>query len=94
MKKDPKLKEAAFTTKELLESIMTYLSRCVNEGMLDLNAEHYNRLLDLMSETDLVDSWNELDEVITRAKILEIDVAAWASSHGRTSVSLPWPKKK
>ena len=61
--------------------------------MIDADDNYYNELLGLMDETHIAESWDELDEVITKAKTLEIDVAAWLSGHGRTSISLPWPKK-
>lgn len=78
---------------ENLQAIQLNLSRCIDEGMVDLGDEYYNELLVLMDETSLSKTWDELLEVITKAKVLEVDVAAWLSGHGRTSISLPWPRK-
>jgi len=75
-----------------LNAIQLNLTRCVSEGMLDYQDAYYNELSDLIDETDLCKSWDELIEVITKGKTLEIDVAAWLSGHGQNSISLPWPK--
>lgn len=85
--------QAKSTTLENLEVIQTNLVRSVGEGMIDLEDTYYNEILGLITEADIVDTWEELMEVITRAKTLEIDVAAWLARHGRTTVSLPWPKR-
>lgn len=78
---------------ENLEQIQASLNRCTDEGMIDTDSTYYNELLGLMDETHIAATWEELEEVIAKAKTLEIDVAAWLSGHGRTSLSLPWPKK-
>lgn len=95
MGRDPKLLaflEAKGDTIENLRAIQTSLSRCIDEGMLDLEDQYYNELLTLIDETFLSHTWDELEEVIAKAKILEVDVAVWLSGHGRTSISLPWPR--
>jgi hypothetical protein len=95
MTKDPKIiafLEARGDTVENLEAVELSLSRCRDEGMIDLEDAYYNELLALIDEATLAETWDELMEVVTKAKTLEIDVAAWLSSHGRTSISLPWPK--
>lgn len=84
--------EARGDTVENLEAIKLSLSRCMDEGMIDLEDTYYNELLALIDEATLSKTWDELMEVITKAKTLEIDVAVWLSNHGRTSISLPWPK--
>ncbi len=85
--------QAKSTTLENLEVIQTSLIRCVGEGMIDLEDTYYNEILGLIEEAEIVDTWDELMEVITHAKTLENDVAAWLSVHGRTTVSLPWPRR-
>lgn len=96
MAKDPKIiafLEARGDTVENLEAIKLSLSRCMDEGMIDLEDAYYNELLALIDEATLSETWDELMEVIAKAKTLEIDVAVWLSNHGRTSISLPWPKQ-
>ena len=95
MVKDPHLLEfleARGDAVENLKAIQLSLSRCVDEGMADSNDEYYNQLLVLVDEASISETWDELMEVVSQAKILEIDVAAWLSGHGRTSISLPWPR--
>lgn len=76
-----------------LEDLRMNLIRCVDEGMIDLENEFYNELLGLIDETHIADEWNDIDEVIAKAKTLEIDVAAWLARHGRSGISYTWPKK-
>lgn len=92
MVKDRRFGEAKSETIGNLISIRKNLSRSIEEGMLDPQADHYNELLLLEDEADISKTWDELMEVITKAKILEVEVAAWLSGHGRTSVSFPWPR--
>ena len=87
------LLEAKGDAVENLDAIKLNLTRCVSQGMIDSNDDYYNQLLVLIDEANLSETWNELEEVISRAKILEIDVAVWLSGHGQTSISLPWPRK-
>lgn len=94
MANDLAFPQAKSITVENLEMIQTSLLRCVDEGMIDLEDTYYNEILGLIDEAYLVDTWDELMEVIVRAKTLENDVAAWLSMHGRTTVSFPWPKRK
>ena len=95
MAKDPKILEfleAKGDTVSNLKAIQMNLSRCVDEGMIDLEDAYYNALISLIDEASLSKTWEELMEVISQAKILEVDVAAWMAGHGQTSISLPWPK--
>lgn len=78
-------------TKENLEAIKLILDECVNEGMLDTDAHFYNEILDFLSEAHLAKSFPELQEVISQAKLLEMDIDAWLSRKGRTTLSLEWP---
>lgn len=95
MAKDPKILEfleARGDTADNIKAIMVNMTRCVDDGYIDLEDIFYNQLLALLDETDISENWDELEEVISKAKTLEIDVAAWLASHGQTSVSLPWPR--
>ena len=93
MAKAPEFIEAKEDVAENLEAIQLSLIRCVDEGMIDLEDFLYNEVLDLLEDARIVDTWDELMEIVARAKTLEIDVAAWLARHGRNSVSLPWPKR-
>jgi len=93
MVKDRALAGARDAVLENLDAIRVALDSCVQEGMIDTDNAYYNQILDLIDETTVLKSWDELEEVIAKAKTLEADVAGWLSYHGRTSVSLPWPKK-
>jgi hypothetical protein len=93
MAKDAQFVEAKEDVVENLEAIQLSLSRCVDEGMVDLGDSYYNQLLALIDDARIVSTWDELMEIVTLAKTLEVDVAGWLSFHGRTSISLPWPRK-
>lgn len=92
MAKNPQLILAKQTVFENLEAIQTSLNRCVEEGMIDLENEYYNEVLGLLEDARTAESLDELREAIVRAKTLEIDIAAWMSRHGRTTLSFAWPK--
>ncbi len=87
-----KFVQAKEDTVENLEAIKESLNRCIDEGMIDEDDAYYNEILDLIDDAHIVDTWDELAEIITKSKTLEVDIAAWLSFHGRTSVALPWPK--
>lgn len=92
MAKDLEFLKAKGNAVENLKAIQLNLTRCVDEGMIDLEDTYYNELISLIDEASLSKNWPELMEVVAKAKILEIDVAAWLSGHGQTSISLPWPR--
>lgn len=92
MARDLDFLKAKGDTVENLQAIRLNLSRCIDEGMIDLEDMYYNQVLSLIDEASLSKSWDELMEVVTKAKTLEIDVAAWLAGHGQTSLSLPWPR--
>lgn len=85
--------EAKETVEENLEAIRLTLVRCIEDGMIDSEDVYYNELIDLLDEASVCETWEALEEVVSQAKTLEIDVASWLSLHGRTSMSLPWPQK-
>lgn len=77
---------------ENLEAIELNLVQCSDEKMLDFQNIYYTQIVDLIEETKSCSSWADLSEIISKAKTLELDVANWLARHGKTSVSLPWPK--
>ena len=95
MGKDPHILEfleARGDTVENLKAIIINLQRCVDDGMIDLEDSYYNELLTLIDDATISNNWLELEEVISKAKTLEIDVAVFLANHGQTSISLPWPR--
>lgn len=93
MAKDALFSEARKIVVHNLEAIQRSLVRCVEEGMLDPDSYFYNELLGFLADASIVKGWDELMEVVAKAKILEVDIAAWMSMKGRASLSLPWPKQ-
>ena len=75
-----------------LKAVRENLNRCVDEGMIDFEDEMYNQLLGLLDEVSVSTAWAELEEVIIKGKVLEVDVATFLANHGQTSISLPWPQ--
>lgn len=91
MKKDPLFKQATQSVIDNLQALQQRLNRCINEGMLDEGNAYYNELLDLVDDADIVKTWDELNEIITRAKTIEVDIDAWISIRGGTTISMLWP---
>lgn len=89
--KDHAIERARTEILENLESIQISLIRCVDEGMVDLGNERYNEILGLIEEAHLANNRDDLQEVITRSRAFERDIAAWLARRGRTTVSMAWP---
>ena len=92
MAKDLQFIESRGDIVENLEAIEINLVQCSDEKMFEFQNIYYNQIVDLIEETRNAATWSELSEIISKAKILEIDIANWLARHGRTSLSLPWPK--
>jgi hypothetical protein len=93
MAKDHQLNLAKQAVFQNLEDIQVSLGRSVEEGMVDLDDDYYNEVLGLLEDARTAENWDELMEAIVRAKTLEMDIAAWMSMRGRTTVSYSWPKR-
>ncbi len=93
MAKDSDLWEAKKAAHDNLETLRIYLVNCVDDGMIDLGDELYNAIFALIEDCGIVVNWDEMIELVERAKILEQSIDAWLSLHGRASLSLPWPTK-
>lgn len=91
MKIDPNLKKAAEDVTDNLRSLQMLLERCVDQGMIDAGEYYYNELVDLISDAEIVKNWDELQEIITKAKTIEVDIDVWLSSRGSTTISMLWP---
>ncbi len=74
-----------------LDRMQSRLDVCTQAGMHDPGDQFYNEILGLIDETEIAKSQEELKEVITKAKTLEIDMDAWLARLGQTTVSLHWP---
>jgi len=96
MAKDPNkllFLEAKDDAVENLEALKSSLERSIGDGMIDSDDVYYNELLALQDEASFSGNWDELMEVVAKAKTLEVDVAAWFSFHGRSGLSLNWPTR-
>ncbi len=93
MAKDHRLTQAKRAVFQNLEDIQVNLRRSVEEGMVDLDNDYYNEVLGLLEDARTAENWDELMEAIVRAKTMEMDIAAWMSMRGRTTVSYSWPKR-
>ncbi|EKE08186.1 MAG: hypothetical protein ACD_17C00297G0002 [uncultured bacterium] len=94
MEKDGKLLQFINTKSDVidnLKAIQEALSLSVNDGMVDLEDRLYNELLGLVDQASVSNSWEELEEVISKGKTLETDVDAFLNVHGQSTMSLPWP---
>jgi hypothetical protein len=92
MKKDLQFIESKSDMIENLEAIELNLIQCLDEKMLDFQNTYYNQILDLVEEVRNASTWTELSDALSKAKILEVDIANWLARHGQASISLPWPK--
>jgi len=61
---------------------------------LDIGSMYYNELCDLLDHTHVLGSWDELQEVITKARSGENDSDTWFAGHGRSTISLDWSMRK
>lgn len=92
MSKDLQFIEYKGDVVENLEAIEINLVQCSDEKMFSFQNTYYKEILDLIEDARNAAAWSELAAIISKAKILEIDIANWLARHGRTTLSLPWPK--
>lgn len=93
MSKDHILLNAKSLAIQDLEYLRGLIEECVNEGLVDANDHYYNEIIDLITDVRLISNWDELEEIVAIAKTVELDINAWLSRKGRTTLSLDWPKK-
>lgn len=75
------------------KSLQAALIQCVDEKEIELEENLYNQTLTYLDGTPVVESWEELEEVVMQGKILEHEIDAWLSLHELTTYSLTWPKR-
>lgn len=75
-----------------LENLQVTLQSFEDLGMEDLDDVIYNEILDLIDETKSVDTFEDLSEIITRAKTIETKIDIWSSKEGIENLELEWPK--
>lgn len=92
MGKDLQFIESKGDVVQNLEAIELNLLQFSNEKTIAFKNAFYDQILDLIEEARNASSWHELADIISKAKILEIDIASFLSRHGQASMSLPWPK--
>lgn len=90
--KDPKFKQACNQISENLNAMSIQLQACIDSGMMDYSSQYYNLLNLLQEDIEIVKTWDELGEIITRAKTLEKDFDTWLSLKGRSTIGLSWPE--
>jgi hypothetical protein len=93
MAKNAALLHARRSMLENLERIKFDLSLCIQDGLSDPSWTDYNEILDLIEDAKTLETWDDLEEAVIRAKTIETEIASWLSRHGRASVSLLWPKR-
>jgi hypothetical protein len=92
MEKNLHFAESIGDVVENLEAIELNLVQCSDDKMFTLQQDFSNQISDLLEETHSISTWHELADIIAKAKLLELDIASWLARHGKTSLSLPWPK--
>lgn len=78
---------------ENLGALEAKLDLAVGQGMVDVDSTYYNELSAFIDDVSIVKSWEELAEIIYKAKILEVDIDTWLSLKGETTISLEWPSQ-
>lgn len=86
-----KAKKAVLNNLEIIQTSLVQYTE--EEGMLDSDDTQYNELLGLIEDAHIIETWDELMEIVSRAKTIETDIDTWLSLHARTSMSLSWPMK-
>src|SRR5258708_2372229 len=89
----PTFLDARGTTVENLEAIRFSLRRGEDEGLIRSDDVLYNEMVELIDDAGAVDNWEELEELIVKAQVLEQDVDTWLSLRGLSTVSLSWPHR-
>lgn len=72
-------------------ALQDLLSDCEEMGFFDPEQTTYNRLLYLVNETNAVDTYPELKEVMDEGKEIEAKLEAWAAGFGVNSIETEWP---
>jgi hypothetical protein len=91
--KDPFLEflEARDKCVENLLSLRTSILQCAEDQQIDVDDALYEKTTICLDGAPLLESWEEIAELVFQGKILEAEVDAWLSVHKLTSYSLTWP---
>jgi len=91
--KDPFLEflEARDQCVENLHSLRTSIVQCADAQGIDVDGNLYERLNICLDGAPLLESWEEIAELVFQGQMLEASVDAWLSLHKLTSLSLLWP---
>ena len=77
---------------ENLNSLKASLVQCVDERRVDMEENLYDQVLVCLDGASVMESWEEIEQLIFQAKFLEQEIDAWLSIHQLTTYSLTWPK--
>lgn len=76
-----------------LKSLQAAMDQSRDDKRIDLADDLYNQTQVCLDGAPLLETWEEIEDLIVQAKILEQEIDAWLSMHELTSYSLSWPKK-
>ena len=74
-----------------LDLLIAKLNDCTTMGMRDLNARLYNQILSLQEDVGALDSYEELNTIIIRAKAVETEIDGWLATQGESTLGIEWP---
>ncbi len=92
--KDKKEKEFLKVKGQILDNLTTLqvaISRYTEEGMIDLANVLYNKVVDLIDETNAMEEIQDLENIVYRARNVETTIDMWLSSVGKDNMELHWP---
>ena len=76
-----------------LEILQISLSELERIGFRDEDEVTYNQLGSLIEAADNVSNLDEMDEVLTHARVIEKQIDFWLNTHNLDSKSLSWPRR-
>lgn len=78
---------------ENFERLKSALIQCVDEQRVEMEENLYNQTIVCIDGASILETWEEIDNLVFQGKILEEEIDAWLSVHELTSYSLIWPKR-
>lgn len=89
--KDPTFVKTRDDILDNLQAMTVQLDACIDSGLIDYGCDYYNTLSELQDDIGVAKTWNELEEIVTRAKTLEKDFDTFLSLKGKSTIGLSWP---